>query len=423
MASKADDMNILFYTDTPNVGGAEKQMSLLAKTLRAKGIAVGLAYGKYSALGRHPELLSEYDQVFVLNAAHKHDPRHYFELRRIFEMGEIPRRSAPLNDMQGFDLVHLHLWNPGACRYAFVAASGGVPIVATEHDPFELRGFKRWIKRACLRRTAHTIAISNGGREKMMRWYGLAETGIMVVHNGITPCHSESAVADEESPQSLNSLRSGLGGDSSVATLSQNDMSARNIRITCIAELHERKGHRYLIEAFLKLQPRFPNWQLQLVGGGPLEGEFKRRYGANPNIHILGWQKDAMEILRQSDLFVLPSLREAFGLVVLEAMASGVAVIATACDGPRDIIEDGKNGLLVPPANAEALAQAMERLLTHPEEKRALEEAAQKRVLDFSAERMAEETMRVYSNVTLNPAGVKSLPVTSNLGDSSLRSE
>ncbi|MFH0820231.1 MAG: glycosyltransferase family 4 protein [Candidatus Peregrinibacteria bacterium] len=356
--------NILFYTDTPNVGGAEKQMALLAKHLKLRGCSVSLAYGKYSALGRHPELLSNYDKTFVLNVIHKHDPRHYFELRRILSQ-------------EKFDLVHLHLWNPGACRYAFMAAaSNGVPIVTTEHDPFELRGIKRALKLRAFRRTVHTIAISQQGEMDLQKWYGIPDDKISVVNNGI----------DSTSfPRKRESIDPRLLGD--------------DIMITCIAELHERKGHKYLLEAFLKLQSTTPNLQLQLVGTGPLEKELKSCYGANPNIHFLGWRDDVPEILSKSDLLVLPSLKEAFGLVVLEAMASGVVVIGTDGGGVRDIIRNGVDGLLVPPANSDVLAEAMEKLLCNPEQKRALEETALKRVQEFSAERMTEETFKIYSSV------------------------
>ena len=93
-----------------------------------------------------------------------------------------------------------------------------------------------------------------------------------------------------------------------------------DIVITCIAELHPRKGHKYLLEAFTKLQATIPKLQLMLVGTGPLKGELNSKFGDHPNIHFLGWRKDIPQILKASDIFVLPSLKEAFGLSVVEAM-------------------------------------------------------------------------------------------------------
>lgn len=388
---------LLFYTDTPNVGGAEKQMLLLAKHLKQKGYSVNLAYGKYSRLrDMHAEFANHCDSIFVLNTLHKHDPRHYWQLGEILR-GACPETSRRAqNDNKGFDLIHLHLWNPGACRYAFFAAShANVPIVTTEHDPFELTGLKRRVKLACLCRTAHTIAISEENKKDLQTWYGIPDDKISLVHNGIEferfLCHSR---------ENGNLLRSRLMGiDSPIESGNDKGKNEDDIIITCVAELHERKGHKYLFEAFNRLQKTIPSLRLMLVGRGPLENELKAKYGANPRIHFLGWRNDVSKILRASDLFVLPSLKEAFGLSVLEAMASGVAVVATASGGIKDIIENGKSGLLVPPCNAERLTEAISTLLYNPDQKRDLEEAAKKRALEFSTARMARETMEVYEKV------------------------
>lgn len=420
---------ILFYTDTPNVGGAEKQMLLLAKHLKQSGYSVSLAYGKYSRLKEmHEEFALHCDSIFILNALHKHDPRHYFELKRIL------KAHCP-------DLVHLHLWNPGACRYAFfaclagrqAAASGGVPVVTTEHDPFELSGLKKLIKKVCLRRTVHTIAISKENKKDLQTWYDLPEERISLVHNGIELSQPEVILRPFAAPQDRFRRRispttqlfvmSDRGDSSPDGHRTQNDIGVGDdIVITCVAELHERKGHKYLFEAFNRLQKTIPSTagrpslRLMLVGRGPLERELKERYGQNPRIHFLGWRDDVPEILRASDLFVLPSLKEAFGLSVLEAMASGVAVVATDSGGVKDIIENGKSGLLVPPGNAEKLAEAISVLLHNPDQKRDIEKAALKRVREFSAERMAEETMRVYTQSHSEPrlAGRRVYPLLSN---------
>ena len=142
--------NILFYTDTPNIGGAEKQMLLLAKHLSQKGYQVDLAYGKYSKFSTmHDDFAKYCKSIHILPAIHKHDPRHYLSLKKIMKSGS-------------YDLIHIHLWNPGSCRYAFFAADHlGIPIVTTEHDPFELTGLKRLIKNNCLEKTRQTITISN----------------------------------------------------------------------------------------------------------------------------------------------------------------------------------------------------------------------------------------------------------------------
>ena len=359
-------MKILFYTDTPNIGGAEKQMLLLAKHLHEKGIQVSLAYGGYSKVRQmHDDFAPWCENVYVLPTIHKHDFRHYFRLREILAHG-------------GFDLIHIHLWNPGAGRYAFFAAHhAGVPVVTTEHDPFELRGLKKWIKGKCLEKTNQTIAISSENFRLLGNYYGIPKERLNLVHNGI------------EVEKFLENV------DRAQLPVTEGD-----IVVTCIAELHPRKGHKYLLEAFQKLQLETPRLHLMLVGTGPAEKDLREKYGDLPNVHFLGWRNDIPQILKASDIFVLPSLKEAFGLVVLEAMASGVIAVATNNGGTVDIIENGKTGYLIPPANSERIIETIYIILQNPDQKRDIEKAAIERVQsEFTASKMATRTMQVYQKI------------------------
>jgi glycosyltransferase involved in cell wall biosynthesis len=152
------------------------------------------------------------------------------------------------------------------------------------------------------------------------------------------------------------------------------------------------------LDAFRELAPEMPSLHVYLVGKGPDETALKEAYSTMERVHFLGWREDIPQLLRSADLLVLPSKKEAFGLVLPEAMVSGVAVIATNSGGARDIIQNGRTGILVPPENVEALANAIRDVLLNPSKKRDLEVAAR---LDararFSAERMARETAEVYA--------------------------
>ncbi len=354
---------ILFYTDTPNYGGAERQMELLATHLKPLGFEVSLAYGMYSTLAeKKAENEAAYARTFLLPVLHKHDPRHYHYLKQLLRE-------------EKFDLLHIHLWNPGACRYAFWAGHHAkTPIVTTEHDPFELKGFKRLIKDHCLRKTDRIIAISNDNFGQLSELVDHAEGRVFQIHNGIE-------------------LRPFLDNQDKASL----DVENGSIVITCVAEMHTRKGHKFLIEAFLRLQKEYPMLQLVLVGMGPIENELKQRYGANSHIHFLGWRKDIPQILRASDIFVLPSLREAFGLSIVEAMASGVPVVATDTGGARDIVENGKSGLLVPPGDSDSLLRAIKTLLDNPGQRHDMAKNGLERAkTHFTAERMAKETVELY---------------------------
>lgn len=358
---------VLFYTDTPNIGGAEKQMLLLAKYLKKNGYSVDLAYGRYGKIGTmHGDFEKYCENIYILNTAHKHDPRHYFQLKKVLK-----------NDK--YDLVHIHLWNPGSCRYAFFAANNiGIPIITTEHDPFKLHGIKKIIKSVCIGKTEQTITISSDNYGLLVDYYKISEKRLSVVHNGI----EIDRFLDNKNEVNL-------------------PVKTGDIVISCIAELHPRKGHKYLLDAFQKLQKHFSNLQLILVGTGPIEKELKEKYGSCSGIHFLGWRNDIPEILNASDIFVLPSLREAFGLVVLEAMISGTVTIATNNGGTVDIIEDGKSGYLIPPQNRDRIIETVKTVLLNPGQREDIKKAAVERVKNyFTAEKMVEGTIEVYSKIT-----------------------
>jgi len=372
-------MEILFYTDTPNYGGAEKQMELLAKHLKPLGCRVSLACGTYSALGgKQDELKKVYEHVYTLPTIHKHDPRHYTTLQKLLKNG-------------GFDLIHIHLWNPGSCRYAFWAAKkAGIPIVTTEHDPFELTGVKGTIKRKCLNKTDQIIAISLDNFGHLSELGEHTKNRLNMVHNGI------------ELDRYLDSMDIVSLPARPAYNWPFERVQKGDLVVTCIAELHKRKGHKYLIEAFKKLQAEVPTLHLMLVGTGPDEAGLRAKYKDITNLHFLGWREDIPQILKASDIFVLPSLREAFGLVLLEAMVSGVACVATDNGGAKDIIENGKSGYLVPPANSDRLADAIRTLLRNPDQKRDIERAALERVKsEFTADVMAMKTLEVYKKAQI----------------------
>ena len=119
-----------------------------------------------------------------------------------------------------------------------------------------------------------------------------------------------------------------------------------------------------------------------IVGDGPERGALETRIaqlGLGDRVHLLGFRTDIPELLAGCDLFVLPSLFEGLPLSILEAMAAGKAVVATAIGGNDEAVVDGVTGLLVPPADPEALADALRTLLREPERRRRLGEAGRRR--------------------------------------------
>lgn len=161
-----------------------------------------------------------------------------------------------------------------------------------------------------------------------------------------------------------------------------------------MGRLTRQKGFDILIRAFARCAPRHPGWALVLLGEGeergPLEDLCARLEMAG-RISLPGAIPDPAAVLRRAALFVLPSRFEGFPNALLEAMACGVSAIAADCpSGPREIVEAGVNGLLVPPEDVPALAAAMDRLMSSPEERRRLGGRAARVVERFSLQSALE---------------------------------
>ncbi len=177
--------------------------------------------------------------------------------------------------------------------------------------------------------------------------------------------------------------------------------------IGTVGRLAEVKDQRTLVDAFARLLQRAPalrdRARLVLVGDGPMRESLQRRideHGLGKLAWISGDRDDVDELLRAMHLFVLPSLGEGISNTILEAMATGLPVIATRIGGNPELVEEGDNGLLVPVGDADALAEALARLADNPDERRRMGAAGLQRVRDtFNWDRAVAEYQAVYDRV------------------------
>jgi glycosyltransferase involved in cell wall biosynthesis len=372
--------NILFYTDTPQLGGAENQMLLLAANLDPAKFRLSLACAANSSLDSWCKKFQDLGlEVLRISSENKHSPKHYFELRDMLVNKKI-------------DLLHAHVWNPASCRYAYLAANRAkVPMIITEHDPFALNSIKKLYKKIALKKVARIVTISKANKRLLAELYPQYKDRLRMVHNGIDNVWWQSQ---------LMGFRHDDKRRVKTEIFHANEDS---LIVTCVAELHQRKGIDVLLKAIPSVTEKYPNLKFVFVGGGPDKKIFidlAHKLKLDSHVVFLGQRSNIARLLASSDIFVLPSRREAFGLVNLESMLCGLPVIASRVGGIPEIIEDGKTGLLVAPENSQALSNAILKLVKSPKLRNDMGQAGQQRAItSFSAKTMAEKYQEIYEEI------------------------
>lgn len=172
------------------------------------------------------------------------------------------------------------------------------------------------------------------------------------------------------------------------------------VRFGMIANLGMRKGIVELAEAWWRVAEVVPNAHLLIAGKGGAEGKFRGMLDGAPRVHWLGYRSDVPNVLASLDVLVLPSYREGAPNVVLEAMASRVAVIATAVSGTPELVRDGIEARLVPARESAPLAAAMIEFARDNHLRRRFADAGHERVLrDFTLDGMLDNYERLFSRL------------------------
>ncbi|WP_256985950.1 glycosyltransferase family 4 protein [Bordetella genomosp. 1] len=214
-----------------------------------------------------------------------------------------------------------------------------------------------------------------------------------LIERGVPPARVETIYSPIKLPPAglQSTIRAELG------------IGADDIVICCVAILRATKGHRELIEALRPIMLVRPDIHLVLVGSGsPLFEQLQaliKEIGLEKQIHMLGFRDDVPQILSGSDIFALPTLKEASGTVFVEAAACGLPVVGVDTGGVSEMLKPGETGLLVPPNDIPALRDVLQRLIESPELRRQMGQAGEHLVRDegkFSLPRLAERTEEVY---------------------------
>jgi len=185
--------------------------------------------------------------------------------------------------------------------------------------------------------------------------------------------------------------------------------------LTCVSNLRRGKGHEYLLKAFEELYahpdpsvvgrkgPRTQNLKLLIVGDGEQKEKLLKQaenYISKPDILFLGNRTDVKEILKISDIFVLPTLGEGMSIAIMEAMASGLPIITTDLHENRELITDKETGLLVPPESTTSPTRAIQTLIDDKLQRNTLGENARRKILDcFDIEIVVSKLMLFFKKL------------------------
>jgi glycosyltransferase involved in cell wall biosynthesis len=365
---------VLLFTDSDAYAGTERHILDLAGSLPAQGVGVGIACPSPSPLAERAASMGVPVTTIAKNGLL--DQPALKSLRSLFKQNAI-------------DVIHVH--NGRTAMLAAVAhrmARRG-HCVSTQHFITPSRVNRTGIK-AVLSRMAHGwvsrhtdrfIAISRAVERGMAERDDGHPGRIFIIPNGIADFDAKSIVPSSKIRQEL-----GIGPQTPL--------------VVSATRLASEKAVDSLIDAMAQLRTSHPTACCAIAGEGAERAALANRIehlGLGDSVRLLGFRNDVASIIAAGDVFVLPSVNEPFGLVLLEAMALSKPVVSTAAGGPLEIVEEASTGLLVSPRRPDALADAIGRLLS---DRPAAQEMGRRGRLHFekhyTAGAMAAATAAVY---------------------------
>jgi glycosyltransferase involved in cell wall biosynthesis len=255
-------------------------------------------------------------------------------------------------------------------------------IVGSVHNVYNARDKK--LNRRILNRyfgifTDKVVAVSEEVKKEIVRYDSVPENKVAVIYNGV----DRKRFMDIDA----QSVRSEFHIPKSTPV------------IGTVGRFFPQKGQKYLLEAVAKVRNKFPHIAVFVIGDGSLKEELQdhtKNLNIEQNIIFTGVRRDIPALLGAMDIFIFPSLWEGFGNALVEAMAAGKPIIATDIPSVREILDSGKSGIVVPPANSEAIARSLELLLSNRALAENLGNAARERALSSFT---IDSTVRGYTSL------------------------
>jgi L-malate glycosyltransferase len=365
-------VKILQLSSARTFGGGERHFADLSNALSERGQDI------YAALSPASPLQAK---LASLPASHIIT----LPLRNALDLASATRLARFIRERR-IEIVHAHLARDYPLAAYAASRAGGVPFILTRHVPFAMSRLHKFT----LSNAARVIAVSEGVARGLNARRIFPGEKIRVIPNGISVAGLEHALRDFDRAK----FRRGLSANAPLI-------------VGTVGELSPVKGQEDFVRAAATIirQENFTSAQFLIIGDDRSQGGETRarlesliaEHELQDHVRLLGHVPDLTPLISSLDLYVSASRAEAFGLATLEALMCGVAVVATATDGAREMIDDGVTGKLAPVGDAASLARTMLHLLRNDAERaRISERAREKSRARFCLERMVDATEKVY---------------------------
>jgi glycosyltransferase involved in cell wall biosynthesis len=372
-------VRVLWLTKGLGPGGAERLLVTTARRRDRQRLVVRVVYLLPYKSALVPELQAEAVPVVCLGYRSALDPRWLTALRRSLVQDPV-------------DIVHAH--NPVMAVGARLVTHS-LPrrlrprVVVTDHNVwYGYMPVSRWADGLTSRLDDARLTVSEAVRASLPT---TIQRRSQVVLQGIEVEHVRAQRAERAA------VRAELGLD------------PKALVVGTVANLRVQKAYPDLLEAAVEVVAQLPEVRFVAVGQGPLEVEIRAqhaRLGLGDRFLLLGHRPDAIRVMAACDVFVLASLYEGLGVAVMEALALGLPVVATAVGGVPEVVEHGREGLLVRPGRPRELAAALVTLLKDPDTRQRMAEAAAQRGMQLSIDTAVQRTEAVYHALaTAAPGG------------------
>ncbi len=328
-------MTILQYITPSRLGGAERYFLKLVEELGARGHRVIVVTKRDTPLRHELETLSATWPENVRPELHFWHTRGKIDPWTLWKLVRLIRA-------RGVQIINTHL-TTASWQGTLAGRITGVPVAAVVHATDRKTFFQH---------ADHLIAVA-GGVAAFLREQGVPAAKIERLYCGLDlrDVTSAASLTPEEAKTRLG-------------------LPAQALTVGIAASLIRRKGHRFLLEALSILEARGLEIHALFAGEGDQESELRgqaKTLGLEGRVHFLGFRRDVHEVIAAMDVFTLPSEKEGLSIAVMEAMAMARPVVASRIAGMDEVVKSGENGFLVPPCDAESLADALQKLLCDAE--------------------------------------------------------